>query len=219
MDLKLEVLVVPVSDVERAKRFYETLGFRVDLDYTANADYRVVHLTPPGSEASIVIGKGVTDAPPGSLDRLVLAVSNIETATDELIAKGVDVRVFHDAAGGLGGGFTANPATRAPGPDPERRSYASYAGFRDPDGNRWLLQEITARLPGRGVLKDVPALAELLHETAGHHGAFEAAAPPHNWWDWYAAYMYGREHGRTSDEAIEDAGVYMEQALHVVVPK
>src|SRR5690242_6651818 len=215
MDLKLEVLVVPVSDVERAKRFYQNLGFRVDLDYAANPDYRAVQLTPPGSEVSIVIGKGVTDARPGSLDRLVLAVSNIEAARDELAGQGVDVEVFHDAAGGLGGGFTADPATRAPGPDPQRRSYASYAAFRDPDGNRWLLQEITARAPGRGVMKDVPALAQLLHETAEHHGAFEAVAPPHNWWDWYAAYIDARGRGSEPEESSAAAGRYMAQNKRV----
>ena len=149
MDLKLEVVVVPVSDVDRAKEFYRRLGFREDIDFTRDDGYRVVQLTPPGSACSIIFGKGVTTAPAGSLDRLLLAVSSVDAARDALHAKGVAVSVFHDAGGGLGGGFVAEPAGRAAGPDPQGRSYATYASFSDPDGNRWLLQEITERLPGR----------------------------------------------------------------------
>lgn len=149
MDLKLEVVVVPVSDVDRAKEFYKRLRFREDIDFAGGPDYRVVQLTPPGSACSIIFGKGVTAARPGSLDRLVLAVSDIDAARQELRAQGVEVSVFHDAGGGLGGGFVAGPELRAPGPDPQRRSYASYASFSDPDGNVWLLQEIKERLPGR----------------------------------------------------------------------
>jgi catechol 2,3-dioxygenase-like lactoylglutathione lyase family enzyme len=149
MDLKLEVVVVPVSDVDRAKDFYKRMGFREDIDFAGNDGYRVVQLTPPGSACSIIFGTGVTNARPGSLDRLVLAVSDIDAARDALRAQGVEVRVFHDAGGGLGGGFNADPAARAAGPDPQRRSYASYASFNDPDGNVWLLQEIKERLPGR----------------------------------------------------------------------
>jgi catechol 2,3-dioxygenase-like lactoylglutathione lyase family enzyme len=149
MDMKLEVVVVPVSDVDRAKDFYKRLGFREDIDYVGGPSYRVVQLTPPGSACSIIFGKGVTAAKPGSIDRLVLAVSDIAAARDELRSHGVEVSMFHDAAGGLGGGFYAGSEARASGPDPQRRSYASYASFSDPDGNVWLLQEITERLPGR----------------------------------------------------------------------
>jgi catechol 2,3-dioxygenase-like lactoylglutathione lyase family enzyme len=149
VDMKLEVVVVPVSDVDRAKDFYKRLGFREDIDYVGSNGYRIVQLTPPGSACSIIFGKGVTSAQPGSLDRLVLAVDDIDAARDALLAHGVEVRVFHDAGGGLGGGFYAGTEARAPGPDPQRRSYASYASFSDPDGNVWLLQEITERLPGR----------------------------------------------------------------------
>jgi catechol 2,3-dioxygenase-like lactoylglutathione lyase family enzyme len=149
MDMKLEVVLLPVSDVDRAKAFYGRLGFREDIDYVAADGYRVVQLTPPGSACSIILGKGVTPAPPGSVDRLVLAVSDVEAARDELRSRGVEVSVFHDAGGGLGGGFYADAAKEAAGPDPQRRSYATYASFRDPDGNRWLLQEIKERLPGR----------------------------------------------------------------------
>ena len=149
MDMKLEVVVVPVSDVDRAKAFYKRLGWREDIDFAGNDGFRVVQLTPPGSGCSIIFGKGVTAARPGSIDRLVLAVSDLDAARDELRSKGVEVIVFHDAAGGLGGGFTAAPMARAAGPDPQRRSYASYASFSDPDGNAWILQEIKERLPGR----------------------------------------------------------------------
>lgn len=149
MEFKLEVVVVPVSDVDRAKQFYRQLGFREDIDASGPNGFRVVQLTPPGSPCSIIFGSGITAARPGSLDRLVLAVSDIEAACAELRAHGVAVELFHDAGGGLGGGFIADPAGRAAGLDPQRRSYASYASFRDPDGNSWLLQEITERLPGR----------------------------------------------------------------------
>jgi len=149
MDMKLEVVVISVSDVDRAKDFYKRLGFREDIDYVGSHSYRVVQLTPPGSACSIIFGKGVTAAQPGSIDRLVLAVFDIAAARDELLSHGVEVSVFHDAGGGLGGGFYAGTEARASGPDPQRRSYASYASFSDPDGNVWLLQEIKERLPGR----------------------------------------------------------------------
>src|SRR3954453_13151131 len=130
MDMKLEVVVLPVSDVERAKRFYEKLGFRLDVDIAPNEHYRAVHFTPPGSQASILFGKGVTSAQPGSIDRLLLAVYDIDAARDELRAQGVEVgEVFHDAGGSLGGGWHGGPDGRASGPDPEGRSYGSYATF------------------------------------------------------------------------------------------
>lgn len=150
MDLKLEVIVLSVSDVRRAKEFYTRLGFREDVDFDSGDGYHVVHMTPPGSACSILFGKGVTTAAPGSIDGLMLAVKEIATARDALLARGVEVsEIFHDAGGGLGGGFIADRSKRAPGPDPQGRSYASYASFRDPDGNGWLLQELTERLPGR----------------------------------------------------------------------
>ena len=149
MDLKLEVVVIPVTDVDRAKDFYKRMGFREDIDLAGSDGYRVVQLTPPGSACSIIFGKGVTAARPGSIDRLVLVVSDIDAARAELLSHGVEVSVFHDAGGGLGGGFLAGSEKRAPGADPQHRSYASYASFSDPDGNAWLLQEIKERLPGR----------------------------------------------------------------------
>lgn len=149
MDMKLEVLLVPVSDVDRAKSFYQKLGFRLDVDY-ANNGYRIIQLTPPGSSASIILGNGVTAAKPGSIDRMVLAVRDIAAARAELLAQGVAVsEPFHDTGGGLGAGFHTGTETHASGPDPQRRSYASYATFSDPDGNSWMLQEIKERLPGR----------------------------------------------------------------------
>ena len=149
MDMKLEVVVIPVSDVDRAKEFYKRLGFREDVDYAGSDGYRIVQLTPPGSACSIIFGTGVTSARPGSIDRLLLAVSDIDATRAELRSRGVETSVFHDAGGGLGGGFYARSEARAAGPDPERRSYATYASFTDPDGNLWLLQELTGRLPGR----------------------------------------------------------------------
>jgi catechol 2,3-dioxygenase-like lactoylglutathione lyase family enzyme len=141
-------VVVPVADVDRAKSFYQGLEWRLDADISVG-DYHAVQMTPPGSNASIIFGQGVTSDPPGSIGSMLLAVDDIEAARDELVSHGVDVEVFHDAGGSLGGGFIADKTTRAPGPDPQRRSYASYASFSDPDGNGWLLQEITERLPGR----------------------------------------------------------------------
>ncbi len=146
MDMKLEVVVVPVADVDRAKAFYTALGWRLDADFVAD-EFRVVQLTPPGSPCSIIFGTGVTSAAPGSAQGLHLVVSDVEAARVELVGHGAEVsEVFHD----VGGVFHhAGTEGRVPGPDPERRSYASFASFRDPDGNGWLLQEITTRLPGR----------------------------------------------------------------------
>ena len=148
VDMKLEAVVVPVSDVDRAKQFYKGLGWREDADFLVDESFHVIQMTPPGSACSIHFGIGLAPAPPGSIAGLFLAVPDIEAARAELVDRGADVsEVFHDAGGGLA--VRADPATHAPGPDPERRSYASYATFADPDGNTWLLQELTTRLPGR----------------------------------------------------------------------
>jgi catechol 2,3-dioxygenase-like lactoylglutathione lyase family enzyme len=141
MDMKLEVMTVPVTDVDRAKRFYSQLGWRLDGDFSAGPNARVVQFTPPGSAASIHIGKGLTNAKPGSLDSPLLVVFDLEAARADLVSRGVAVsEVFHRLFGS---------AERRPGPDPEKRSYASYAAFKDPDGNEWVLQEVRERLPGR----------------------------------------------------------------------
>src|SRR4051812_23992274 len=220
VDLKLEVVVIPVSDVERAKEFYGRLGWRLDADFDTGNDFRVIQFTPPGSGCSVIFGKNVTAAAPGSAHGLYLIVSDIAAARDELVAHGVGVgEVFHEA-----GGVYAGPdepylfgRLRVRGPDPEHRSYRSFVSFSDPDGNGWLLQEIKERLPGRGVTIDVAGLAHLLQEAAEHHGSFEAVAPPHDWWDWYAAYMEARERGRTPEDASAAAGRYMAEVKHVVV--
>ena len=147
-DMRLEVLVVPVSDVDRAKRFYETtMGFRLDADFATGDDFRVVQVTPPGSPCSIIFGKGITSAVPGSAQSMMLVVYDIEAARAKLVGQGVDVSdVFHDAGGVF---HHAGTEGRVPGPDPQGRSYASFVSFGDPDGNGWLLQEIRTRLPGR----------------------------------------------------------------------
>lgn len=147
MDLKLEVLVIPVSDVDRAKAFYEQLGFRLDADFPAGDHFRVVQVTPPGSEASIILGKGVSAAAPGSVQGLHLVVTDIEAARAELVARGANVsEVWHDADGVFHHAGTDN---RVSGPHPERASYGSFASFEDPDGNGWILQEVVTRAPGR----------------------------------------------------------------------
>ena len=205
VDLKLEVVVVPVSDVDRAKRFYGELGWRLDADFV-NGDWRVVQFTPPGSPCSIHFGKGVTTAAPGSLKNLYLVVSDIESARRELKERGAQVSApFH---------FTAIGGLRAEGPDPEGHSYGSYATFSDPDGNSFLLQEVKDRLPGRGVSNlDVAGLADLLRETEERHGEYEPTAPKHHWSDWYAAYMVARERGRAPEDAAQEAAAHMEGIL------
>jgi len=147
MDMKLEVIVIPVSDVDRAKAFYKSMGWREDADFAAGADFRVVQLTPPGSGCSIIFGTGITTADPGSAQGLHLVVTDIEGSRARLADRGIDISgVFHDAGGVF---HRTGDEGHVPGPDPERRSYASFASFSDPDGNGWVLQEITTRLPGR----------------------------------------------------------------------
>jgi len=204
VDLKLEVVVIPVSDVDRAKSFYTRLGWRLDADFTNGADWRIVQMTPPGSPCSIHFGKGVTTATPGSIKNLYLVVSDIEAARAELTSRGADVGgTFH---------FTTLGGTPESGPEPSGRSYGTFASFSDPDGNSYLLQEIKARLPGRGVNLDVATLTELLRETEERHGPYERSAPKHHWSGWYAAYIIARERGRTSDEAAQDAALHLESA-------
>jgi catechol 2,3-dioxygenase-like lactoylglutathione lyase family enzyme len=147
MDMRLEIVVLPVSDVDRAKEFYVGLGWRLDADFVVDDNFRVLQLTPPGSPCSIIFGTGVTNAAPGSADGLYLVVDDIEAARAELVGNGAQVSdVFHDAGGAF---HHAGTTAHVPGADPERRSYASFASFSDPDGNGWMLQEVTTRLPGR----------------------------------------------------------------------
>ena len=213
VDMKLEVVLLGVSDVDRAKAFYQNLGWRLDIDIAAG-DFRGVQITPHHSEASIIFGKGITSAKPGSAHSLVLAVDDVDAARDDLIARGVDVsEVFH-YAGGPFNNAVENP--RVGGRDPQGRSYFSFASFEDPDGNGWLLQEIGTRLPGREwkstrALADVATLAELLRETAEHHGRFEKTHGEHHWWDWYAPYLSARQNGSSPEEAAAAADRHMEE--------
>src|ERR1700726_4220394 len=183
VDMRLEIVVIPVSDVDRAKRFYGGLGWRLDADFAAGDDFRVIQFTPPGSGCSVIFGKNVTAAAPGSAQGLYLIVSNIAAARDELLARGVKIsEVFHDA-----GGVYAGPdepylfgRLRVSGPDPEHRSYRSFASFRDPDGNGWLFQEITTRLPGRidpatSTFASANDLASALRRAAAAHGPARGA--------------------------------------------
>ena len=205
LDMKLEVIVIPVSDVDRAKEFYRRLGWRLDAEFAGGDDFRLMQFTPPGSGASVIFGKNVTSAAPGSAQGLYLIVSDIEAARQELLRLGVEVsEVFHGASGVHAG--TDEPYLfgrhRVSGPDPERGSYRSFASFRDPDGNGWLLQEVTTRLPGR-----IDAAATTFASTAGLASALRRAEAAHaehekrtgqrdaNWPDWYAAYMVADQTG------------------------
>jgi catechol 2,3-dioxygenase-like lactoylglutathione lyase family enzyme len=215
-EMKLEVVIIPVSDVERAKEFYTNLGWRLDGDFVAGDDWRGVQFTPPGSACSVIFGKNVTTATPGSAQGLYLAVSDIESARKELLRRGIGVsELFH---GGNVHTGSDEPylfgRLRSSGPDPAHTSYSSFASFRDPDGNGWLLQEITARLPGRGVSNfDVATMTELLRETEEHHGKYEPTAPKHHWSEWYAAYMVARQNGKTPEEAAIEGKLNVERAL------
>jgi catechol 2,3-dioxygenase-like lactoylglutathione lyase family enzyme len=192
-DFKLEVVVLPVTDVDRAKRFYTSLGWREDADFATSDQFRVVQVTPPGSQASVIFGTGVTSAMPGSVEDLQLTVFDIDKARDELVSSGVDVsEVFHDAGGVF---HHAGTDARVAGPAPDHADYGSFASFRDPDGNGWLLQEIKVRLPGRASptteYDDAGDLAGALRRAAAAHGEHEARtgrADP-DWPDWYAEYM------------------------------
>ncbi len=205
-DMKLEVIVIPVSDVDRAKRFYGGLGWRLDADFASGGDWRAVQFTPPGSGCSVIFGRNVTAAAPGSAQGLYLVVSDIEAARRELLRRGAEVsETFHsadDAHTGTDGPYLFG-RSRVSGPDPGRRSYRSHASFSDPDGNGWLLQEVTARLPGRidaNVTSFASAsdLASAMRRASAAHGQYEkrvGAADP-NWPDWYAEYMVAEQAGK-----------------------
>jgi len=204
LDMKLEVIVIPVADVDRAKQFYGGLGWRLDADFAFDDGFRVIQFTPPGSQASVIFGTNVTAAAPGSAKGLYLVVSDIEAARKELLSRGVEVsEPFH------GGGDVHTGAdephlfgsVRARGPDPERRSYFSLASFSDPDGNGWLLQEVTARLPGRveanTTFTSTAELTAALRRAAAAHGEHEKRTGGHdvNWPDWYAEYIVREQAG------------------------
>jgi catechol 2,3-dioxygenase-like lactoylglutathione lyase family enzyme len=205
VDLKLEIVVIPVSDVDRAKQFYAGLGWRLDADFASGDDFRVIQFTPPGSGCSVIFGKNVTPAAPGSAQGLYLIVSDIAAARAELLSHGVTIsEVFH-----AGDKFSGSDEPylfgrrRDAGADPERRSYRSFASFRDPDGNGWLLQEITTRLPGRidsavTSFASVSDLASALRRAEAAHGEHEkrTGKRDENWPDWYAAYMAAEQSGK-----------------------
>jgi catechol 2,3-dioxygenase-like lactoylglutathione lyase family enzyme len=194
LDMKIEVVVIPVSDVDRAKKFYGGLGWRLDADFVIGEDFRIVQFTPPGSPCSIHFGKGVTPAAPGSAQGIYLVVCDIEAARAELIGHGVKVdEVFHRVG---------NEA-RVNGLDPERRSYASRASFSDPDGNGWLLQEVTTRLPGRvdpdaTTFVSSSELAAAMRRAEAAHGEHEKRTGQRdaNWSDWYAEYIVREQAGK-----------------------
>jgi catechol 2,3-dioxygenase-like lactoylglutathione lyase family enzyme len=199
IDFKLEVVVLGVTDVDRAKAFYASLGWREDADFSTSEDFRVVQFTPPGSEASIIFGQGVTAAVPGSAEDLQLTVYDIDAARAELVARGVDAsEVFHDAGGVFHHGGTE---ARVAGAAPEHADYGSFVSFRDPDGNGWILQEIKVRLPGRVATAtrydDAADLAEALRRAAAAHGEHEARTgeADADWPDWYAKYMVAERAG------------------------
>jgi catechol 2,3-dioxygenase-like lactoylglutathione lyase family enzyme len=206
VDTKLEVVVIPVSDVDRAKTFYASLGWRLDADFASGDSFRVIQFTPPGSGGSVIFGKNVTPAAPGSAQGLYLIVSDIAAARDDLLGRGLAIsEVFHD--GGDVHDGTDEPylfgRLRVGGPDPEHRSYRSFASFRDPDGNGWLLQEVTARWPGRIDAEDTTfvssaELAAALRRAAAAHGEHEKRTGQHdtNWPDWYAEYMIREQAGK-----------------------
>ena len=212
VDMKLEVVLLDVSDVVRTKAFYEKLGWRLDIDVEISDKAHAVQMTPPRSEASIIFGKGITSA-----HHLVLTVNNIDAARSDLIARGVDVSEIFHFAGGPFNTTLENP--RVSGRDPESRPYFTFASFEDPEGNGWLLQEVQMRAPGREWKKDasdVTKLAELLRETAEHHDHFEKTHGKHDWWDWYAPYLSARQNGSTPEEASAAADRHMDEVLSLV---
>ena len=203
---KFEIVVIPVSDVDRAKEFYARLGWRLDADYDNGKDFRIIQFTPPASACSIIFGKNVTDAAPGSAQGLYLIVSDIAAARAELLGRGIEVsEVFHDAGGVYAG--TDEPYlfghVRVGGPDPKHSSYRSFASFHDPDGNGWLFQELTTRLPGRvdpatTTFASANDLASALRRAAAAHGQHEARTgqADKNWPDWYAEYLVREQSGK-----------------------
>jgi catechol 2,3-dioxygenase-like lactoylglutathione lyase family enzyme len=213
VDMKFEVVVIPVADVDRSKAFYTKLGWRLDADFPFDNGFRVVQFTPPGSGCSVQFGTKVTTAAPGSAHGLYLIVSDIEAACSELVARGIKVsEVFHSATPGAQ--FQPDGTTgRVSGRAPDDASYGSFATFLDPDGNSWLFQEVTTRLPGRGLSNlNIKTLTELLRDAEKHHSQYEPTAPKHQWSDYYAAYIVARQDGKTSEEAAKDGKLRVEGA-------
>jgi catechol 2,3-dioxygenase-like lactoylglutathione lyase family enzyme len=207
VDLKLEVVVIPVSDVDRAKAFYASLGWRLDADFASGDGWRVIQFTPPGSACSVIFGKNVTPAAPGSAQGLYLIVSDLEAARQDLLARGVKIGESFHGGGDVHAGADEPylfGSVRLNGADPKRGSYSSFASFRDPDGNGWLFQEITTRLPGRidatgTTFTSSSELARALRRAAAAHGEHEKRTGRHdeNWQDWYADYIVREQAGQS----------------------
>jgi catechol 2,3-dioxygenase-like lactoylglutathione lyase family enzyme len=206
IDMKFEIAVIPISDVDRAKEFYQKLGWRLDAEFDSGKDFRIIQFTPPGSGCSIIFGKNVTAAAPGSAQGLYLIVSDIEAARKDLMGRGVEIsEVFHGDAGVFAGAdepfiFGRH---RVSGPDPGHSSYRSFASFHDPDGNGWVLQEVTTRVPGRldpaaTTFASANDLASAFRRAAAAHGQHEARTghADKNWPDWYAEYMVREQSGK-----------------------
>ena len=206
VDMKFEIVVIPVSNIDRAKEFYARLGWRLDADFDNGADFHVVQFTPPGSGCSVIFGKNVTPAAPGSSQGMYLIVSDIEAARKELLDRGINVsESFHNE-----GVYTGSDelylfgSVRVSGPDPEHRTYRTFASFKDPDGNGWILQEITTRLPGRidsaaTTFSSAADLADAMRRASKAHGEHEArngGQRDENWPDWYASYMVAEQSGK-----------------------
>jgi catechol 2,3-dioxygenase-like lactoylglutathione lyase family enzyme len=205
VDMRLEVVVIPVSDVDRAKAFYTRLGWRLDADFASSDDWRVIQFTPPGSACSVIFGRNVTAAAPGSVRGLYLIVSDLEAARQDLLDRGIEVSAPFHGAGDIHAGHDEpylSGSVRVNGADPKRGSYSSFAAFSDPDGNGWLFQEITTRLPGRiagdgTTFASQAALAAALRRAAAAHGEHEKRTGGHdaNWADWYADYVVREQAG------------------------
>jgi catechol 2,3-dioxygenase-like lactoylglutathione lyase family enzyme len=206
VDMKFEIVVIPVSNIDRAKEFYSRLGWRLDADFDNGTDFRVLQFTPPGSGCSVIFGKNVTPAAPGSSQGMYLIVSDIEAARKELLDRGIEVsESFHNE-----GVYTGSDelylfgSVRVSGPDPEHRTYRTFASFKDPDGNGWILQEITTRLPGRidsaaTTFATATDLAEAMRRASKAHGEHEArngGQRDENWPDWYASYIVAEQSGK-----------------------
>ena len=205
IDMKLEIVVIPVSDVDRTKEFYSSLGWRLDAEFKHDEDFRVIQFTPPGSSCSVIFGKNVTGAAPGSAQGLYLIVSDIEAARNELLGRGVEISETFHSAGVYAG--SDEPylfgRVRVGGPDPDHGSYRSFASFRDPDGNGWLLQEVTTRLAGRidsatttfATANDLASAFRRAEKAHGEHEARSGGQRDENWPEWYAAYMVAEQSG------------------------
>jgi catechol 2,3-dioxygenase-like lactoylglutathione lyase family enzyme len=206
VDMRLEVVVIPVSDVDRAKAFYTRLGWRLDADFASSDDWRVIQFTPPGSACSVIFGRNVTAAAPGSVRGLYLIVSDLEAARQDLLDRGIQISAPFHGAGDVHAGHDEPylfGSVRFNGADPKRGSYSSFAAFSDPDGNGWLFQEITTRLPGRiagdgTTFASQAALAAALRRAAAAHGEHEKRTGGHdeNWADWYADYIVREQAGQ-----------------------